>query len=138
LRKFKKKKKHQHSRIYMLYIWLLTLTHTTLLFSYIPTYVWNIFPTELITKVKPNVNSVEVHPQLSNNGHPLDGSLWPFDGTYRRPSKLEANGLTKDSHWNEKLKNLLMICFLLFKLSLLCPSTNCLHWISGFLLHSLS
>ncbi len=31
-----------------------------------------------------------------------------------------------------------MICFLLFKLSLLCPSTNCLHWISGFLLHSLS
>jgi hypothetical protein len=25
--------------------------------------------------VKPNVNSVEVHPQLSNNGHPLDGVL---------------------------------------------------------------
>jgi hypothetical protein len=29
-------------------------------------------------------NSVEVHPELSNNGHPLDatlvvaGSLWPF------------------------------------------------------------
>jgi hypothetical protein len=37
----------------------------------------------LITKVKPNINSVEVHPQLSNNGHPVDGalvgagSLWP-------------------------------------------------------------
>jgi hypothetical protein len=32
--------------------------------------------------VKPNINSVEVHPQLSNNRHPLDGapvgagSLW--------------------------------------------------------------
>jgi hypothetical protein len=33
--------------------------------------------------VKPNINSVEVHPQLSNNRHPVDGaldgagSLWP-------------------------------------------------------------
>jgi hypothetical protein len=33
--------------------------------------------------MKPNVNSVEVHSQLSNNRHPLDGalvvagSLWP-------------------------------------------------------------
>jgi len=32
--------------------------------------------------VQPNINSVEVHPQLSNNGHPVDGvpvgagSLW--------------------------------------------------------------
>jgi hypothetical protein len=26
--------------------------------------------------VKPNINkSVEVHPQLSNNGHPMDGAL---------------------------------------------------------------
>jgi hypothetical protein len=37
----------------------------------------------LISKVKPNINSVEVHPQLSTNGHPVDGalvgagSLWP-------------------------------------------------------------
>ncbi len=23
--------------------------------------------------MKPNINSVEVHPQLSNNGHPVDG-----------------------------------------------------------------
>jgi hypothetical protein len=29
----------------------------------------------LVTKVKPNINSVEVHPQLSNNGHPMDGVL---------------------------------------------------------------
>jgi hypothetical protein len=31
--------------------------------------------------VKPNINSVELHPQLSNMGHPVDGalvgSLWP-------------------------------------------------------------
>jgi hypothetical protein len=37
----------------------------------------------LVTKVKPNINSVDVHPQLSNNGHPVNGvlvgagSLWP-------------------------------------------------------------
>jgi hypothetical protein len=30
---------------------------------------------ELVTKVKPNINSVEVHPQLSNDGHPVDGVL---------------------------------------------------------------
>jgi len=33
--------------------------------------------------VKPNINPVEVHPQLSHSGHPVDGavmgagSLWP-------------------------------------------------------------
>jgi hypothetical protein len=43
----------------------------------------DLFLTELITKVKPYTNSVEVHPQLSNNRHPVDGalvgagSLWP-------------------------------------------------------------
>jgi len=31
---------------------------------------------ELVTKVKPNINSnEEVHPQLSNNGHPVDGAF---------------------------------------------------------------
>jgi hypothetical protein len=35
----------------------------------------DLFPTELVTKVKPNINSVEVHPQLSKNGHPVDGAL---------------------------------------------------------------
>jgi hypothetical protein len=25
--------------------------------------------------VKPNINSLEVHPQLSNNKHPMDGAL---------------------------------------------------------------
>jgi hypothetical protein len=30
---------------------------------------------ELVIKVKPNIILVKVHPQLSNNGHPLDGAL---------------------------------------------------------------
>jgi hypothetical protein len=44
----------------------------------------DLFLTELVTKVKPNINSVEVHPQLSYNRHPVDGalvgagSLWPI------------------------------------------------------------
>ncbi len=29
---------------------------------------------KLVTKVKPNINSVEVHPKLSNNMHPVDGA----------------------------------------------------------------
>jgi hypothetical protein len=33
------------------------------------------FRTELVTKVKPNVNPVEVHLQLSTYGHPVDGAL---------------------------------------------------------------
>jgi hypothetical protein len=47
-------------------------------------YVQDLFVIELITKVKPNNNSIEVHPQLSNNGHLVDGalvgvgSLWPI------------------------------------------------------------
>jgi hypothetical protein len=41
------------------------------------------FLQELVTKVKPNFNAIEVHPQPSNNRHPMDealvgaGSLWP-------------------------------------------------------------
>jgi len=37
----------------------------------------------MVTTVKQNVNSVEVHPQQSNKGHPVDGVLvgaglvWP-------------------------------------------------------------
>jgi hypothetical protein len=52
-------------------------------FSYLSTYIWNQFLTKLVTKVKPNINSVEVHLQLSNNWQPVDGvlvgagSLWP-------------------------------------------------------------
>jgi hypothetical protein len=35
----------------------------------------DLFPIELVNKVKPNIDSVEVHPQLSNSGHPVDGVL---------------------------------------------------------------
>jgi len=35
----------------------------------------DLFSRELVSKVKPTINSVEVHPQLSNNGHPVDGVL---------------------------------------------------------------
>ncbi len=45
------------------------------LFSYLSTYLWDLFRSEMITKVKRNINSVEVHPQLSNNRHPVDGAL---------------------------------------------------------------
>jgi hypothetical protein len=31
--------------------------------------------TKLVTKVKPNTNSVEVHPQLNNIRHPMDDAL---------------------------------------------------------------
>jgi hypothetical protein len=31
------------------------------------------FLTELVTKVKPNINLVEAHPQLSNTAHPSRG-----------------------------------------------------------------
>jgi len=53
------------------------------LLPYLSTYIWDQFPTELVTKVKPNITLVKVHPQLSDNGHPVDGamvgasSLWP-------------------------------------------------------------
>jgi hypothetical protein len=31
--------------------------------------------TKWVTKVKPDINSVEVHPQLSHNKHPVDGCM---------------------------------------------------------------
>jgi hypothetical protein len=39
---------------------------------YLSTYIWDQFATELVTKVKPNITSVKVHPQLSDNEHPVD------------------------------------------------------------------
>jgi hypothetical protein len=69
----------------------LVITYIFFLPIYLPTYIWDLFVTELVTKVKkkPNIiiNWVEVHPQLSYNGHPVDGalvvgaccSLWPCD-----------------------------------------------------------
>ncbi len=31
-------------------------------FFTLSTCLWELFPTEMVTKVKPNINSVEVHP----------------------------------------------------------------------------
>jgi hypothetical protein len=44
--------------------------------TYLPTSVWNLFPTELVTKVKLNINSVEVHPV--DGALVGAGSLWPY------------------------------------------------------------
>jgi hypothetical protein len=30
---------------------------------------------KMVTNMKPNINSGEVHPQLTNNRHPVDGVL---------------------------------------------------------------
>jgi hypothetical protein len=43
------------------------------IFFYI--YIYDLFLTELVTKVEPNINSIEVHPQPSNNRYPVDGAL---------------------------------------------------------------
>jgi hypothetical protein len=66
--------------------------YTNLLITYFTTYLpiyETYFPTELVTKVNPNINSVKVHPQLSYNWHPVDGvlvgagSLWSLSLCYR-------------------------------------------------------
>jgi hypothetical protein len=40
--------------------------------TYLPKY--GLFITKLVTK-KSDINWVEIHPQLSNNGHSMDGVL---------------------------------------------------------------
>ncbi len=58
---------------------------TYLVITYFPTYlrIYETYFLQLVTKVRPNINSVEVHSQLSDNGHPVDGALvgaasqWP-------------------------------------------------------------
>jgi hypothetical protein len=52
------------------------MTPICYLFFYLFIYMWDLFLTELIIKVKPYNNSVEVHPQLSDIGHPVDGACW--------------------------------------------------------------
>jgi hypothetical protein len=51
---------------------------TYLVDTYSPTYLpiyETYFLQKLVTKVKPNINLVEVHPHLSNNRDPVDGAL---------------------------------------------------------------
>ncbi len=42
------------------------------LFSYLPTYIEDLFLTEWVTKVKPYSNLVKVDPQFSHDEHQLD------------------------------------------------------------------
>jgi hypothetical protein len=48
---------------------------TYLIISFFSTYIQDLFRRNWLPRVKPNINSVEVHPQLSNKGHPVDGVL---------------------------------------------------------------
>jgi hypothetical protein len=51
---------------------------TYLVVAYFPTYLCTIRISYIIGyqgETKPNNNSIEVYPQLSNNGHPVDGAL---------------------------------------------------------------
>jgi hypothetical protein len=48
-----------------------------------------------VTKVKPKINSVEVHPQLSNNGHPVDG--WRAGGCWFTVARGQTVGGASES-----------------------------------------
>jgi hypothetical protein len=51
------------------------------LFSYQSTYTYDLLLTKWVAKVKIDLNSLEVHQQLSHKVHPEDGALvgagWP-------------------------------------------------------------
>jgi hypothetical protein len=44
-------------------------------FFNLPVYLLDLLLIEWVTKMKPGSNSVEDHPQLSHNGHPMDDTL---------------------------------------------------------------
>jgi hypothetical protein len=44
------------------------------LFPYLPTYLYRSYFLWDGTKVKSDINSVNVHPQLDHKGHPMDGA----------------------------------------------------------------
>ncbi len=41
----------------------------------LPVYRLNLLLIEWVTKMRPGSNSIEDHPQLTHNGHPVDGAL---------------------------------------------------------------
>ncbi len=45
--------------------------------------------------MKPNINLVEVHPQLSNNGHPVDG--WRAGGCWSTVPRGQTVGGASES-----------------------------------------
>jgi hypothetical protein len=60
--------------------------------TYLPIYDETLFLQNLVTKVKPNINSVEVHPELSYNGHPVDGALVGADSVWASSCYLINHG----------------------------------------------
>jgi hypothetical protein len=68
---------------------------------------------EWVTKMKPGSNLVEDHPQLSHNGHPVDGALvgagsqWPLNvsilfrhrSTLPEPSFIATFQRQGEPHW---------------------------------------
>jgi hypothetical protein len=60
--------------------------------AYFPTYLpihETYFLQTWLPRWNPNITSVEVHPQLSNNGHPVDGALVGADRLNPKPYLLE-------------------------------------------------
>ncbi len=58
--------------------------------------------------MKPNINSVEVHPQLSNNGHPVDDALVGWFSVAPNVSNMEHSvSLTGEFSPNFDLKNMI-------------------------------
>jgi hypothetical protein len=52
--------------------------------------------------VEPNSNPIEVHPQLSNNGHPVDGALVGPGSPLG--SKTRSSSKTRTEHLNLELE----------------------------------
>jgi hypothetical protein len=50
----------------------------------------------LVTKVKSNINSIEVHPQLSNNGHLVVGVLVHY-GQHLAPQLVQFLNIWQDA-----------------------------------------
>jgi hypothetical protein len=93
-----------------LWIWLpMYKPSPNLVITYFPTSLpmyETYFLTELVTKMKPNINSVEVHPQLSNNRHPVDGVLLGA-GSFMSWDHLFSNKLQS---WNSTYLQLISTC----------------------------
>jgi hypothetical protein len=77
------------------------------------TNIWDLFLTKLVTKVDSNnINSVEVHPQWSNNGHHLSWWLLVHYGLEdhnlyiksKQWLKVQVKGEQKSVTWVESLQ----------------------------------
>jgi hypothetical protein len=80
---------------------------TYLIVPYFVTYMsicLNLLLIECVTKMKPGSNSVEDHPQLSRNRHPVDGalvgasSLWPIKSTRQMRTQVDTTQRKKKTN----------------------------------------